>query len=174
MNKHFPSPLPFLGVHPAFYSTVLFLLFSFVPATAVTKSPPISAFSRWNSFKQPISHYTGTLPYSVILLCILPSPAMPSLAPKGQTPVDQAGCTDYPRWGSCLDLFNYLTTLTYWFPFPSVLTLLPSDSLLSTELVLSEICPVTSSPFLGENRPALCVPSWWHSPTRRVLLTAGS
>lgn len=99
-------------MHPAFYTTVLFLLFISVPVTAVTTSPPISAFSRSNSLNQPISLYTGALPYSVILLCILHSFAMPSLVPKGQTQVDQAGGTDYSRCGCYLDLFNDLTTFT--------------------------------------------------------------
>lgn len=126
-------------MHPAFYSTVLFLLFSSGPVTAVTKSPPISAFPRWKSLNQPISLYSGTLPYRAILLSIPPSPAMPSLAPKGQTwPVDQAGCTDHPRCGSYLGLFSDLTTFTSWLPFPPVLPfLLPSDSLLSTVRNLS-------------------------------------
>lgn len=157
VNKHFPSPLPVQGVHPAFCTTALFLLFLSVPVTPVTKSPSVSAFSRSNSLNWSICLYTGALPYSVTLLCTLHGSAMPSLAPKGRMPMDQAGCTDYSRCGCYLHLFNDLSTFTSWFPFPSVLTfLLPSDSLLSTEFVMSEICLVTSSSFLRENRSALC------------------
>lgn len=87
--------------------------------------------------------------------------------------MDQADCTDYSSCGCDLDLFSSLTTSTT----PFVLTFsFPSDLLLSTGLVLSEICPqwpqALSWEKIGHSEPSAVTVQpalsffWGYLPTR--------